>query len=110
MFKENGSDSTNILRYLIGNKNDLINKIEVEEKDINNYINNYKILDYKSVSAKKDNDDIIKLFQEIGEKLYEKDKMNGDKKSKNIKLARETNKKKNLLSNNKVFILKNNIL
>ena len=93
LFKENGNNSVNILKYLIGNKNDLINEIEVEEKDINNYIKNYNISDNKSVSAKKDNDDIKQLFQELGEKLYEKDKMNGDKKSKNIKLSSEINKK-----------------
>ena len=73
-----------IPKYLIGNKNDL--EQEVAEDDIKKFLKDYPEFVYKSTSAKKDENQIKELIQELGKKIYEVNKGNLNKENKSLKL------------------------
>ena len=92
IFEEcNKKTGTNIPKYLIGNKNDL--EKEVDEEEIEKFKKEYPTFKYKSTSAKKDENKIKELFQELGEDIYQANKDNLNKENKSIKLSRHNDKK-----------------
>ena len=92
---QNNCNNINILKYLIGNKNDL--DIKVPQDDINSFIKKNNDFKYKSISAKKENNEINELFDEIGEELYKDYEENGgiNKRGHNIQLSEKKKEKKN---------------
>ena len=88
----NNNKNKNILKYLIGNKNDL--PIEIEESTIKIFLEEHKDLKYKSTSAKTENDEINKFFQGMGEEIF-KNYKNIYKKGKRIKLSNASYNNKN---------------
>ena len=99
IFENSNCSLLNFPKILVGNKNDL--ESEVDEKNIEEFLESNPTFIYKSTSAKKDADNNIKkLFQELGEKIYENYIKNEKKKSKTIKLMDgNKQKKKNCLLN-----------
>ena len=91
IFNESSDENLNIPLYLIGNKKDLEEEIEVNEENIKNFLEKNNNFIYKAVSAKEDNNEIQDLFQELAERLYEEDIKSG--KSKNKKAFKLTNEK-----------------
>ena len=98
LFNENTNETKVKSKYLIGNKNDLEQK--VEQKTIDDLINKNKLL-YMSTSAKTKHQ-IDEMFEYIGEELYDylkkKEEKQGDNKrtssQKGIKLSNEKTKPK----------------
>ncbi len=68
----------NIIIYLIGNKNDLEEEIEVKEENINKFLENNNDFTYKSISAKREDNCVNDLFQEIAERMYERECQEGN--------------------------------
>ena len=78
LYNNNHNGKKNIPLYLIENKNDLERKVETNL--IDNFLIENTNLKYKSLSAKLDNDnEISKLFKELGEILYN-NHINGNEK------------------------------
>ena len=100
LYNNNHNGKKNIPLYLIENKNDLERKVETNL--IDNFLIENTNLKYKSLSAKLDNDnEISKLFKELGEILYN-NHINGNEKvgQKYLHLnPRKRRKKKSMLSN-----------
>ena len=98
LFNENTNETKVKSKYLIGNKNDLEQK--VEQKTIDDLINKNKLL-YMSTSAKTKHQ-IDEMFEYIGEELYDylkkKEEKQGENKrtssQKGIKLSNEKTKPK----------------
>ena len=98
LFNENTNETKVKSKYLIGNKNDLEQK--VQQKTIDDLINKNKLL-YMSTSAKTKHQ-IDEMFEYIGEELYDylkkKEEKQGDNKrtssQKGIKLSNEKTKPK----------------
>ena len=89
IFEEYG-DNKNINKYLVGNKNDLIDDINVREEDIKQFLINHNDFTYKSISAKREDNCVNDLFQELGEKIYERDIKDGNPLRKtSIRLTKE---------------------
>ena len=85
VYEESNDSFLNIPKVLVGNKNDLPSN--VEEKLIDKFLKKFPDFTYRSVSAKKSQDNNIKeMFQEMGEKLYENYKKTENIKTKHIKL------------------------
>ena len=82
IFKENHCKEEKVPKYLVGNKNDLENKID--QSLIDKFAEENKI-PFISTSAK-NNNNIDKLFEEVGKKLYIDYFKNGDKGQTNIKI------------------------
>jgi small GTP-binding protein len=91
IFNDSSDENLNIPLYLVGNKKDLEDEIEVNEDMINDFLKKNNNFIYKAVSAKEDNNILQELFQELAERLYEEDIKNG--KSKNKKAFQLTNEK-----------------
>ena len=91
IFNDSSDENLNLPLYLVGNKKDLEDEIEVNEDMINNFLKKNNNFIYKAVSAKEDNNLIQELFQELAERLYEEDNKNG--KSKNKKAFKLTDEK-----------------
>ena len=89
-FKINNGKEENIPIFLIGNKNDLKQKVDQELIDELKKEFNYK---YISTSALK-NKNIDLLFEELGEELFKR--YNPDIKQKNIKLESKNKLKENI--------------
>ena len=90
IFNESSDENLNIPLYLIGNKKDLEEEIEVNEENIKNFLEKNNNFIYKAVSAKEENNEIQDLFQEMAEKLYEEDNKSGHSKNKTtVKLTNE---------------------
>ena len=90
-FKNNNSLSSVIPKYLVGNKSDLSN-INITETSIKQFKEEYN-MDYYEISAKT-NKNIDKLFQDMGETLYDKYKKSGASKGIQLKNKNITAKKK----------------
>jgi len=90
-FKDNNNKAEEILKYLVGTKNDLEIKVNQSLIDEFSQKNNLKFI---STSAKKNNN-IDELFEEIGKKLYSKLGEKGDFNQKNFKIneIKETKKR-----------------
>ena len=84
IFNEENTNDLNIPKYLIGNKSDL--ETNVNENDIQNFLDKNKDFIYKKTSAKEDNNKIKELFDELGEKLYALNKKYEGVEIKNIQL------------------------
>ena len=69
---------------MIGNKNDLENKIE--ESLLNNFLEEHKYLKYISTSAK-DNININEIFEEISQMIYIKNPKQMQQKNKLLSKA-----------------------
>ena len=80
LFIQNNSRDKEVLKYLVGNKNDL--KSEIEQKLIDDFANENQFK-YISTSAK-DNVSINELFEKIADNLYNAYIIKGDIKQKNI--------------------------
>lgn len=93
LFEEEHFGKDNIPKYLVGNKCDLEEDIEVKEDSINNFLNNKKDMIYFQTSAK-DNINIEEVFQEMAEKLYEEYKESGIENKPQIKLDEQPKNKK----------------
>ena len=93
-FKDNYTGKDNIPKYLIGNKKDLLKEVDQDKIDIFLEDNQDFFCKYKQTSAKEEDNQINELFQEMGELLYEVNKKNIRKKSKNIKLSSLKEEKK----------------
>ena len=96
-FNNNYTGKDNIPKYLIGNKKDLVEEVEESDKDLIDIFleeNQKFFCKYKQTSAKEEDNQIAELFQEMGELLYEVNKKNIRKKSKNIKLTSYEEEKK----------------
>ena len=92
----NSTGKSDIPKYLIGNKNDLEHLIRQE--DIDKFLKENKEFKYMSMSAKNDdNNIIIELFQDIGERIYKNQKDFKNKKGKSIKLSTFEEKKRGCL-------------
>ena len=87
LFIQNNTGRKDVLKYLVGNKNDL--QPEIEQNYIDDFANENQ-LKYISTSAK-DNISINELFYEIAEKLYNANINKGDTKQKNITLKKGDN-------------------
>ena len=87
LFIQNNTGRKDVLKYLVGNKNDL--EPEIEQNCIDDFANENQ-LKYISTSAK-DNISIDDLFYEIAEKLYNANINKGDTKQKNITLKKGDN-------------------
>ena len=87
LFIQNNSRDKEVLKYLVGNKNDL--NSEIEQKLIDDFANENQFK-YISTSAK-DNISINELFEQIAEKLYNANINKGDTKQKNITLKKGDN-------------------
>ena len=87
LFIQNNTGRKDVLKYLVGNKNDL--EPEIEQNNIDDFANENQ-LKYISTSAK-DNISIDDLFYEIAEKLYNANINKGDTKQKNITLKKGDN-------------------
>ena len=85
-FNDNYKGRDNIPKYLIGNKKDL--EKEVEQDRIDFFLNDNEkfFCKYKETSAKKEDNEINELFQEMSEILYKDYKKYMTKKKKNIKV------------------------
>ena len=84
LFIQNNSRDKEVLKYLVGNKNDL--KSEIEQKLIDDFANENQFK-YISTSAK-DNVSINELFEQIADKLYNAHIIKGDTKQNNITLKK----------------------
>ena len=84
LFIQNNSRDKEVLKYLVGNKNDL--KSEIEQKLIDDFANENQFK-YISTSAK-DNVSINELFEKIADNLYNAYIIKGDPKQKNITLKK----------------------
>ncbi len=93
IFKQNHSGKDKIPTYLVGNKCDLLNNIEVDENLIEDFKKNYEDMIYFETSAK-DNINIEKIFEEMGEKLYVEYLKSGRATNTQIKVKMESKKKK----------------
>ena len=82
LFIQNNSRDKEVLKYLVGNKNDL--NSEIEQKLIDDFANENQFK-YISTSAK-DNISINELFEKIADNLYNAYIIKGDPKQKNITL------------------------
>jgi small GTP-binding protein len=82
-----------IPKFLVGNKNDLENK--VLKDDIKDFLKKNKDFKYKSVSAKMDDIKINELFQELGEQLYKSQANDNKGKKSHINLVEKYDKNKN---------------
>ena len=78
IFEESNNNPKNIIKYLIGNKNDLEEEIEVKEEDTNKFLENNSDFTYKSISAKKEDNCVNDLFQEMAERMYERECREGN--------------------------------
>jgi len=91
LFKSNNNKKDeDVLKYLIGNKNDL--EINVDQSLIDEFVQENKI-SFMSISAKAKNN-INELFEEIGKKLYTDYLNKGNKGNKehnvtNIKIIKQ---------------------
>ena len=90
LFRNNNNREDKIPKYLVGTKNDL--EIKVEQSLIDDFAQKFNI-PFISTSAKKNNN-IDKLFDEIGETLYNNYKNKGDKGQNNIKIKIAKNNQK----------------
>ena len=93
-FNDNYTGKDNIPKYLIGNKKDLLKEVDQDKIDIFLEDNQDFFCKYKQTAAKEEDNQISELFQEMGELLYEVNKNNIRKKSKNIKLSSLKKEKK----------------
>ena len=99
-FKENHDRVDQIPKYLIGNKSDLIESREVDQKLIDNLV---KKLGYKYFETSALNNSYIEdLFKDIGESLYDNYKDDKDQKAFKIKNKNKEGKSKCSLCNEKV--------
>ena len=100
-FKENHDRVDQIPKYLIGNKSDLLDAREVDQKLIDNLV---KKLGYKYYETSAlNNSNIEDLFIDIGESLYENYKDDKDQKAfkiKNKSKSKETKSKCSLCNEN----------
>ena len=87
LFIQNNTRDKEVLKYLIGNKNDL--NSEIEQKLIEDFANENQ-LKYISTSAK-DNISINELFEQIAENLHTAYINKGEIKQKNITLKKGDN-------------------
>ena len=90
-FKNNNSLSSVIPKYLVGNKSDLSNT-NITETSIKQFKEEYN-MDYYEISAKT-NKNIDKLFQDMGEILYDNYKNSGAIKGIQLKNKNINEKKK----------------
>ena len=94
IFEESNNRKDKVIKYLIGNKDDLDDK-KIDQEMIDNFLKTYNY-NFKKTSAK-ENFNIDDLFQEMSEKLYdfhsdkEKRKQNITLTAKNLKKERGNN-------------------
>ena len=95
-FKDNGGGEENCPLVLVGNKCDVKDKVikdkVIEDNLIEDLKNRIGIKDFVETSAK-DNIGIEELFNELAQKIYNKNINNSGKEQKNIKLVHEKKKK-----------------
>ena len=95
-FNENHIKSIDKLivpKYLIGNKSDInLGKKEDNKQLIEEVLKKYNIEHYETTSAK-ENKNIDKIFQEIGEMIYKNYEKQGKQEQKNIKVDKYKEKK-----------------
>lgn len=96
---ENLKYKNNVVKYLIGNKKDLVK--EVDDDNIEFFLEDNNDYIYRATSAKEEDNQINELFQDMGERLYKSYIKNAKnhKKSKNIKLKGLKEKKTNCVIN-----------
>ena len=83
-FEKNGHNTDRVIKYLIGNKNDIEEKFEPE--NIEEFKSKYKIKNYISTSAKND-ENINELFKELAVELDKNKKE--DLPQKTLKIEKE---------------------
>ena len=87
---KNKKNLENTIQYLVGNKSDLSNK-NINESSIKQFQNKYN-MEYYETSAK-DNINIDKLFQDIGQTLFDKYKNSAASKGTQLKSENVNNNK-----------------
>ena len=89
IFEESNNRKDKVIKYLIGNKDDLEDK-KIDQEMIDNFLKTYNY-NFKKTSAK-ENINIDDLFQEMSEKLYDSH-IDKEKRKQNITLTAKKLKK-----------------
>jgi len=93
IFEENNrGNKMNIVKCLVGNKNDKEKKID--DTLVEKFVKDNKFFTFKSTSAKRGNKEILELFEELGDKLYQENKKYEKVKGVQVKLYQQKNNNK----------------
>ena len=90
-YEKNGHNTENVIKFLIGNKNDVEKKFEPE--NIEEFKSKYKIKNYYSTSAKND-ENINELFKELAIELDKNKKEDLPQKTLKLENEKEPNRRR----------------